>query len=241
MGLLGELCRLGFVLVFCVGPGLLLSWVICRRLLSGVATFALVLFGNLAIMVNAWWVQGAQPVMSFDNIIHHGSYAAIFDIVLAISLGTQAGARRHAQPHLKKWMTNRWWFFTACSGGITLGLFFHYGIGGASDSQSPDLSVRMHDSATSWAHNLGVMPAIAAMLIYYCPQLYKLWTTSGVRRYAVLPTACLLIYFTGVILDQLRIKLPASHAWHLNVHWLDVPGVEWDRFSDVVWVLVGLP
>lgn len=233
-----ELHRFIFLLAGCAGPGFWLAWIGCQRSFGGMATFGLVVIGNVAIMANAWWIQGAQPTLSLSGIIHYGSYAAIFDVFLAAGWGAQAYARRHAQLEISKLR-----FFVAYGVGLAVGWLFHLS-GGDADSQSPDMGVRMHDSATSWAHNFGVMPAMLTIFICYFPQLRKLWNTPSKRRYAVLPTSCLLIYGTGVGLDQLRLRLPEPHPWHLNVHWLDVTGMDWQdwwsRYVDLLRLIINL-
>jgi hypothetical protein len=177
-------------------------------LTSGVVMFA----ATVGIMGVAYAVQRGNPELSM-TMLTHGSYAALIGdpftmtpAALLIAAGWYA-----AREHLPHWVNAWWWRVIPFCIGLALGTAIHLQ-GGSSDSQSPYLSERLHDSATSWAHNVGVVPAVGAMLIFGLIPILAVRRTRW--RYGLPVLLFVAMWMTLVVIDSNRIGF--------DPHWLDI-------------------
>lgn len=174
---------------------------------------------TIALLTWAWMIQGAIPRLDMAAL-SHGSYAAIFGDLLfvtpAIIIAT-LGWRMAEDKIAPHWKHRLWPTFTLVC-GFVFGIFMHIQ-GGVADSQSNDLGERLHDSATSWTHNLGVTPIFAATLA--CGIIPLLATKQSRWRHGTLAMLFVTGWFILSIIDGQRAGLDPTSMWYFNPHWLD--------------------
>jgi hypothetical protein len=173
------------------------------------------------VVLGVWWlVQKGQPYfseMSFGSI----SYAAVVgDIVVlpAAAIVTAYGWKAAANEMAPFWKSG-WWLAISSLIGLAAGIGFHL-MGGPANSNSSELSVRLHDSPLSWAHNLGVFTALFGAFVFALVPL--LFTAAG-RSLGLLAVAIGIIGWGGLsVIDNIRMRLPLDSYWRFNPQWMDV-------------------
>lgn len=192
----------------------------------------LVYLSSLGLMLIVWaLLQQGRP--SFGSIdLRQASFAALLGdtIVLpaTIWLVTLSWKQLNHEALHSFWLSG-WWFWLSFLIGLSGGIGFHV-MGGRADSRSPDQNVRLHDSPTSWAHNLGVFPALLATIVY---TLLPLLVTSGAHReLAWWALGVVLVGWGGLsTLDWARMTFPAIfQSWRHNPHWLDSDYTAWIKW-----------
>jgi hypothetical protein len=180
----------------------------------------IMLLGTVGIMGAAYAVQRGNPELDAASLAH-GSYAAMIgDPLLIVPAGAIIAMGWYvARKHLPRWINTWWWHAFPICAGICLGMTMQQ-MGGRPDSLSSDIGERLHDSATSWAHNLGVVPAVAGMLIFGIVPLLAVRQTRW--RYG----AVALIFVAGWLA---LVMLDSSRAG-FDPHWLDVE-MNWSKWA----------
>jgi hypothetical protein len=172
-----------------------------------------------AVMFSVWLlIQQAQPsCCSFGSI----SYAAVLGDVLVLPAAAYIAALgwRASSSEMAAFWKSGWWMAIAFAVGLIGGICFHL-MGGRSDSQSDILSERLHDSPLSWAHNIGVFPALLGALV--CT-LVPLLTVGSGRVWFFWALGIAVVGWGGlVVIDTVRMKLPTTSWWHFNPQWMDI-------------------
>lgn len=193
---------------------------------------ALSILGVLAaspLVIGATWllVQQGQPGVSSFTLKNISYAASAGDLlVLPIVVWLAATAWNRYGDQVPAFFKSDYWFAISLVAGFAIGTFAHLS-GGRSNSNSLVLSEQLHDSATSWAHNLGVFPAIAGTLIYV---LVPLLFVRDALLMAIIATCVLFVGWGSlVVIDNMRANLDPSNAWHFNPQWLDVR-MDWARW-----------
>ncbi|HEU5187735.1 MAG TPA: hypothetical protein VFT87_04510 [Candidatus Saccharimonadales bacterium] len=219
--------RLLFIAV-AIAIGILNFWLLDRSIRLGRPwqSTLVVLIASPVVIVATWlFVQRATPAFSTftpGNI----SYAATFGDLLILTTVVALTARqwRLADGAVPEFFLGRTWLVISYGAGLLYGLITHFVLGGKPDSNSQVLGEQLHDSGTSWAHNLGVAPALAAALI---STLVPLFFVPGDRMLALLITTILVVGWGGlVVFDIVRSQLDPSHPLYFNPQWLDV-AMDW--------------
>lgn len=194
----------------------------CMRLGRPMPSIGVVLIASPAVIVATWlFVQRGTPAISTFNL-GNISYAATFGDLLFLTtvVGLTARQWQISSAAIPQMFSGRGWIAISFGAGLLYGLFTHYVMGGKPDSNSPHLGEQMHDSATSWVHNLGVTPAIAGAV--FC-MVIPLFFTPGARPAALVISAILVVGWGGlVVVDILRSQLDPSHPLFFSPQWLDV-------------------
>ena len=184
----------------------------------------------IALLVWSWAIQQYTPHLDM-TMLRHGSYAAllgdplfIMPAIIVATLGWRA-AGDAISPRWKHWL---WPTFTMVC-GFAFGIFMHIQ-GGVADSQSRHLGERLHDSATSWTHNLGVTPIFAATLA--CAIIPLLATKQTRWRHGTLAILFVTGWFILSIIDGQRAGLDPTSMWYFNPHWLDTE-MDWSWWRPV--------
>ena len=229
----GDLIRLLFVGGVIVAGGAAFAFISQATLQGRRITGALgILAASPLVMFTVWWaIQKGQPSLSGLSLAH-ASWSALSDfVVIPTAVAMAANGWRHMDYYryeISEFWLSREWLILSYLIGFWIGLGLHL-MGGHADSHSAVLSERLHDSATSWAHNLGVVPALAGTLI---ATIIPLFTTYAARKWAWLATACVAIWLGLAIADSVRAGLDPSNPLYFDPHWLDVV-MDWRYFRPV--------
>lgn len=186
----------------------------------------IMLIAGPAFMLMMWLLVQRGRAVTLD--IRNISWAAVFGDLLVLT--TVFWLLAMAYSKYGHWVDDFWtskpWFAISMAIGFAVGFAVHIR-GGKSDSSSPELTVRLHDSATSWAHNIGVFSAVIAVLVF---TIVPLFTVAGARTWAVAVIAVLAVGMGGLMIaDAKRASLPASHPLHHNTQWFDGE-MEWEHW-----------
>lgn len=194
-----------------------MSSVLAHKVMSGqaVPSFDWILIASAGLIVTVWLlVQRRQPALSTFNW-QTISYAAVVGDTIVLptlivvdangweSLGDAIG------PFWKGWV----WYSITLLIGLAVGIGLHKS-GGKSDSKSFKIEERLHDSATSWAHNLGVVTTVGSVIPRTVIPLFTVssgWLWAGI-------TLVLLVFGWGglVVADEIR-----RRQRKFDPHWLD--------------------
>ncbi len=192
-----------------------------------------VLLASPVLMAAAWLlVQRGQPAFSTFTLKNISYAATIADLLVLTTLVWFLAKAWEYHYHSTRVFFDDWlWMGISYILGLCVGVFFHFILGGTPDSHSLVVSEQLHDSATSWAHNLGVMPAIAGAVIR---TLIPLFFTRGALKIAIGLALLLIVGWGGlVMLDTYRATLPESNPWRFNPQWLDTV-MYWARWRPLL-------
>lgn len=175
----------------------------------------------VAIIATWLLVQRATPglgTFTFGNISYAATVGDLFILTTVVGL-TANQWFRHVAAIPEFFKSGAWLAISFCL-GLLYGVVTHFVIGGKPDSNSLIRSEQLHDSATSWVHNLGVTPAIAGAVL--CTVVPLFFVPGG--RLAATGITVILVFGWGglVVLDMWRSQLDSSHPLHFNPQWLDV-------------------
>lgn len=192
---------------------------------NAMSSLGLILIASPVMILAAWGLlqRGEPDYVRLTGLSAAGVIGDIFVLTTAAFLLAKAWAK--AAPMISEFWTSPTWLSISFLIGLIGGSLMHLQ-GGKSDSNSAILSERLHDSGTSWTHNLGVAPAIIAaivstllpLLVY----LLQLPLVIGV-------IALLAIWFALVQVDNFRAKLDSSDPWHFNPQVLDCE-MDWEHW-----------
>lgn len=187
-------------------------------LLSGIIMLA----ATVGIMGAAYAIQRGNPELTITTITQ-GSYAALVGDPFAMTPAALiiAAGLYTAREHLPRWVTSWWWRTMPFCIGLVLGAAIHLQ-GGASDSESANLGERLHDSATSWAHNVGVVPAAGAILIF---GLVPILAVRQTRWRHSLPVLLFVVIWMALVAVD-------SNRAGFDPHWLDIE-MDWSKWRPV--------
>jgi hypothetical protein len=223
-----------------IGRNLFVGMVLCfAAALYGCTTVAvqrgrplistgLMIVAGPVFMALVWvMLQHCQP-SSHNWSLRNISYSAVVGdlFILPPVMALAALGWKHHERIAEFWKSPSWMVISFII-GLVLGIAFHLA-GGRADSQSALLGQRLHDSATSWAHNLGVFPAIASALVY---AIVPLIVTPASRTWGILILLVVVIAWGGLtVLDGIRAQLSNSNPWHFNQQWLDTE-MDWRSWT----------
>jgi hypothetical protein len=190
-----------------------------------------IVVGLLAVLAGpppgllVWAVlQKRQPdigKLTLGNISYAGIVADLLILLPILMLGA-IGWRKYGDL-LDHWRKPRW-AIAAIGVGYLVGMYFHFvqGSGG-----SP-LDMLLHDSATSWLHNFGIVPIFTSTLLV---AVVPLFSVAGGRRLAIIATVMFVVGWGGLVaFDMLRMQIDPASYWYFSPHWLDAV-MDWSRWT----------
>lgn len=210
-------------LVLFVGGWLFMA--LCSVVRSGQAwaSVAIMLTTTVGLMSLTWLImqRGNPRIRTMTS--RDFSYAAILgDALVVPAVATITAMGWNAGNHGISAFWRSWvWTLLPAGFGLACGIAFHM-MGGRSDSQSSVRTERLHDSATSWAHNLGSLPAIAGTFL--CTVL-PLFTNSASRAWAIAAVTLIAMWLGLAAIDGARIARGT-----FDPNWLDTE-MSWGRWS----------
>ena len=217
----------GLFIAACLAFGLGMYVLLCHSIRKGqvAPSVALIVVTSPVIMAVCWLlIQRGQP--KWPGLSHISFSAASDLLVIPAAAGVLATGWRRYGGDINPFFKGVGWLALMYIVGLAAGIGFHV-MGGRADSASPILSERLHDSATSWMHNLGVTSAlVATMLAMAIPLL----TVSGGRVWGLVAIGVITAgWGVPLALDGLRMKLDHGSRWYFNPQWLDTQ-MDWSRW-----------
>lgn len=177
------------------------------------------LVASPVLMLGSWLLlqRGTPNNFSFKHMSFAAVLGDIFVLPTAMILLALIWGRLSVGEMWSFWSTNGW-LALSMAVGMSYGAWSHWK-GGPSDSRSTIEAIQLHDSATSWMHNLGVAPALFATLFYALVPLIMQWLQPQLTIAVILVLAAWLVM---VWMDDFRSNLDPNHPWYFNPGWIDV-------------------
>jgi hypothetical protein len=220
-----QLGRAIFVLlVLGVALGLFMALTSAVRQGQLTRLVVLVLLTSPVLWLAVWAiVQGGYP--DLPDWRGWSAAATVGDVVFLLTAIWLAATRWGTIGEDSVWRSN-WWTVIAFTISLLGGVWFHFVLGGRSDSSSDVLRERLHDAPVSWAHNIGTFPVLLGAVIYTIVPLFF----TGHWKMAVF-TFLIAVVGWGVCAaaDTARAELPISDPSHFNSEWTNQP-FDWSRW-----------